>query len=44
MKSKSILLTLCLFLFSVSVFGQGNGKLQIHYTDVGHGDGLRLIS
>ena len=27
-----------------SAFGQANGKLQIHYMDVGQGDGAVLIS
>jgi competence protein ComEC len=44
MKLKSTLLTVCFLLFSVSVFAQGNGKLQIHYMDVGQGDGAILIS
>lgn len=44
MKPRNIFLTFCLFLFSVSAFGQGNGKLQIHYMDVGQGDGAILIS
>lgn len=32
------------FFFSIAAFGQGNGKLQIHYMDVGQGDGAILIS
>lgn len=44
MKPKHMLLFLSLCLFSVSAFGQANGKLQIHYMDVGQGDGAVLIS
>jgi beta-lactamase superfamily II metal-dependent hydrolase len=38
------ILTLCALLCSVSAFAQANGKLQIHYMDVGQGDGAVLIS
>src|SRR5437868_12988516 len=31
-------------LWSVPVYAQANGKLQIHYMDVGQGDGAVLIS
>lgn len=44
MKLRHTLLPLCLFLFSVSAFGQANGKLQIHYMDVWQADGAVLIS
>ncbi|HEU4596239.1 MAG TPA: MBL fold metallo-hydrolase [Pyrinomonadaceae bacterium] len=44
MKTKYILIALGLFLCSAPAFGQGNGKLQIHYMDVGQGDGAILIS
>ena len=37
-------LVTCLFLFAASAFGQANGKLQIHFMDVGQGDGAVLIS
>ncbi|MBZ5509247.1 MAG: hypothetical protein LAO78_27630 [Acidobacteriia bacterium] len=38
-------LSLCLFVFTTSIaFGQANGKLQIHYIDVGQGLGAVLIS
>ena len=37
-------ITTGLALFSMPAFGQGNGKLQIHYMDVGQGDGAVLIS
>jgi beta-lactamase superfamily II metal-dependent hydrolase len=30
--------------FSLTAFGQANGKLQIHFMDVGQGDGAVLIS
>jgi beta-lactamase superfamily II metal-dependent hydrolase len=38
------ILALIALLFSVSAFAQANGKLQIHYMDVGQGDGAVLIS
>src|SRR5688572_4721557 len=42
---KNIFLTgLILLLAVASGFGQANGKLQIHYMDVGQGDGAVLIS
>ena len=42
---KKILSTLIFLLFVVSsAFGQANGKLQIHFIDVGQGDGATLIS
>jgi competence protein ComEC len=44
MTLKSIFLTACLLAFSVSISAQGNGKLQIHFMDVGQGDGAILIS
>ena len=31
-------------LIPLSAFAQANGKLQIHYMDVGQGDGAVLIS
>jgi len=34
---------LCLF-FGSSLFGQANGNLQLHFIDVGQGDGALLIS
>jgi len=37
-------LVACLFWFAASAFGQANGKLQIHFMDVGQGDGAVLIS
>jgi beta-lactamase superfamily II metal-dependent hydrolase len=37
------LLTLCVAL-SFRLYGQANGKLQIHFMDVGQGDGAILIS
>jgi beta-lactamase superfamily II metal-dependent hydrolase len=44
MKIRHVLLPFCLVVFSVSAFGQANGKLQIHHMDVGQGDGAILIS
>jgi competence protein ComEC len=41
---KRLLSFVCLFLFAISAYGQANGKLQIHYMDVGQGDGAVLIS
>ena len=35
---------LLLALFADVAFAQANGKLQIHYMDVGQGDGAILIS
>ena len=35
---------LCVVVCPISVFAQANGKLQIHYMDVGQGDGVVLIS
>ena len=44
MRSRQLLIALCFCLFAFSAYGQGNGKLQIHYIDVGQGDGAILIS
>ena len=44
MKLRTAYLLTCLCLFSSTVFGQANGKLQIHFIDVGQGDGALLIS
>jgi beta-lactamase superfamily II metal-dependent hydrolase len=44
MKMRTIYLLSCLFLFTSTAFGQANGKLQIHFIDVGQGDGALLIS
>jgi beta-lactamase superfamily II metal-dependent hydrolase len=47
MKLRTAYLLSCLFLialFASSAFGQANGKLQIHFIDVGQGDGALLIS
>jgi beta-lactamase superfamily II metal-dependent hydrolase len=44
MKLRHLLLPLFLILFCVSAFGQANGKLQIHFMNVGQGDGAVLIS
>jgi competence protein ComEC len=41
---KRLLSLLCLFLFTIPAYAQANGKLQIHYMDVGQGDGAVLIS
>ncbi len=38
------LLVLALALCTACVYGQANGKLQIHFLDVGQGDGAILIS
>jgi competence protein ComEC len=35
---------LCLFLAAASMWAQANGKLQLHFIDVGQGDGAILIS
>jgi competence protein ComEC len=37
-------LTVLFFSFTTFAFGQANGKLQIHFMDVGQGDGAVLIS
>ena len=37
-------LTVCLLLFATFGFAQANGKLPIHFVDVGQGDGAILIS
>ncbi len=44
MKIKFRPVLLILLLASWQVFGQANGKLQIHFIDVGQGDGALLIS
>jgi hypothetical protein len=43
---RRLLTTLAFFLFALpaTVLGQANGKLQIHFMDVGQGDGAILIS
>lgn len=41
---KRLLSLLSLLLFTISAYSQENGKLQIHYMDVGQGDGAVLIS
>ena len=42
---RRVILLICLALLSAhSAFAQANGKLQIHYMDVGQGDGAVLIS
>lgn len=38
------LVLLVLFLAAVNIWAQANGKLQIHFIDVGQGDGAILIS
>jgi competence protein ComEC len=43
MKRFLLALTVLVFL-SVSAFGQANGKLQLHFMNVGQGDGAVLIS
>lgn len=43
LKRFHLLIGLCLFL-SGSLFGQSNGNLQLHFIDVGQGDGALLIS
>src|SRR6185295_2345161 len=40
--ARALLLTLCLV--PASAFALGNGNLQIHFMDVGQGDGAILIS
>jgi beta-lactamase superfamily II metal-dependent hydrolase len=37
-------LLLCVFLAAASLWAQANGKLQLHFIDVGQGDGAILIS
>jgi beta-lactamase superfamily II metal-dependent hydrolase len=44
MRLRPLFLLSCLLLFTSTVFGQANGKLQIHFIDVGQGDGALLIS
>src|SRR5260221_7462122 len=44
MKFKLLLTLVLLITCSVNVFGQANGKLQLHFMDVGQGDGALLIS
>jgi competence protein ComEC len=45
MKRKSILVALLgLFVFTTLTLAQQDGKLQIHFMDVGQGDGALLIS
>ena len=45
MRNKSLVLVPFLLLLCVSLaYGQANGKLQIHFMDVGQGDGAVLIS
>lgn len=39
-----VFLFCCVTLLAAGAFGQGNGKLQIHYMDVNQGDGAILIS
>lgn len=41
---KSLLVSLSIVLCVSPLFGQTNGKLQIHFMDVGQGDGTVLIS
>jgi len=41
---RTFLLTTLLFSLTAVAFGQANGKLQIHFMDVGQGDGAILIS
>lgn len=40
----ALFLALAVLVCAVSAYGQANGKLQIHYMDVGQGDGAVLIS
>ncbi len=40
----ALFLALVVPVCAVSAYGQANGKLQIHYMDVGQGDGAVLIS
>jgi len=44
MKLRTVCLLSCLFLFTANAFAQANGKLQIHFMDVGQGDGTLLVS
>lgn len=44
MKKSALILTFVFFSLSSIAFGQANGKLQIHFIDVGQGDGAILIS
>ena len=45
MRNKSLVLVPILVLLCVSLaYAQANGKLQIHFMDVGQGDGAVLIS
>jgi beta-lactamase superfamily II metal-dependent hydrolase len=41
---KALLTFILLFFITSTAFGQANGKLQIHFIDVGQGDGAILIS
>ncbi len=41
---KLVRLLLGFVLSTLSVYGQANGKLQLHFMDVGQGDGILLIS
>jgi Predicted hydrolase (metallo-beta-lactamase superfamily) len=43
LKRLYLLMGLCLF-FNNPLFGQANGNLQLHFIDVGQGDGALLIS
>ena len=38
MKLRHLFSALCLCFVSITAFGQGNGKLQLHFMDVGQGD------
>jgi len=40
----ALLLAICGLLATLFAYGQANGKLQIHFMDVGQGDGAVLIS
>ena len=44
MRKRTFFLIFFLLSFTQVVFGQANGKLQIHFMDVGQGDGVVLIS
>lgn len=44
MRIKHFFLALAFSVCATSVYGQANGRLQIHYMDVGQGDGAVLIS
>jgi len=44
MRRIPLLLALCFCCFVQAAFAQANGKLQIHFMDVGKGDGAVLIS